>query len=355
MILYVLCILIAASIGLRFAGRGRFFEACLSRESIQPIKGIFILLIFASHFSQYVEFASPLSAPYVTFKKILGQMVVAPFLFYSGYGVAESVEKKGNDYVRSMPVKRILKVLFQFDVAILLFGAAQLALGNRLMLKRVLLSLIGWSALGNSNWYIFAILSLYLLSYLVCFAFRNKEGPYAHKLKALLVTALTLLFVLILRPYRPSYCYNTVLAFAAGWWVSVYKEKLISFCFCSDNVFYFLFTVLVLVFYALRRNWKSLAAYELSAVVFSLLMVFLTAKLELRSRFLNYCGEHLFSLFILQRLPMLVLSRTPVKEHVALYFVLSLVITFLIAWLYDRLVPKLWRVLEGLLLSRGKA
>lgn len=354
-ILYLVCILIAACIGLRYAGRGRFFEDCLARDKIQPIKGIFILLIFASHFYQYVELKSPLSQPYVTIKVLLGQLVVAPFLFYSGFGVAESVRRKGRAYVRSMPLRRILKVLFQFDLAILLFYFVQLALGNHYSLGKLLLSFVGWAAVGNSNWYIFAILSLYLISFLVCFVFLVEEGESAQKRKAFFITVLTLLLIWVLKRHRPSYCYNTLLAFPAGWWLSIWKERLFSFSFRSDKVYYFLFALLALILYALRRSWKSLAAYECSAVVFSLLLVFMTAKLEIRSRILRYCGDHLFSLFILQRLPMLVLARTPLKTRVAPYFLLSLAISFLLSWLFDLLVPKAWKRIEEACTMREKA
>ena len=122
-----------------------------------------------------------------------------------------------------------------------------------------------------------------------------------------------------------------------------------------EGAAFLLFVLLALILYALRRSWKSLAAYECSAVVFSLLLVFMTAKLEIRSRILRYCGDHLFSLFILQRLPMLVLARTPLKTRVAPYFLLSLAISFLLSWLFDLLVPKAWKRIEEACTMREKA
>ena len=43
------------------------------------------------------------------------------FLFYSGYGVMESIRKKGEAYVVAMPRHRVAGTLINFDVAVLIF------------------------------------------------------------------------------------------------------------------------------------------------------------------------------------------------------------------------------------------
>ena len=47
--------------------------------------------------------------------------MVAPFLFWSGFGVMESIRRKGEAYVRALPVNRGLRTLIHFDCALLLF------------------------------------------------------------------------------------------------------------------------------------------------------------------------------------------------------------------------------------------
>lgn len=52
MILFVLLILLLCCVRMKFAGKG-FFDDYIAPNEIQPIKGVFILLIFISHFVTY--------------------------------------------------------------------------------------------------------------------------------------------------------------------------------------------------------------------------------------------------------------------------------------------------------------
>lgn len=71
----------------------------LEMSRTDSIKGIFILLVFLSHarnylstFPEYTQ--NPFNGIYDVFQNHLGQGVVIMFLFYSGYGVMESIIKK---------------------------------------------------------------------------------------------------------------------------------------------------------------------------------------------------------------------------------------------------------------------
>ena len=150
--------------------------AYLSPDRTTSIKGIFVLLVFLSHANNYLlsmpaYTADVLNQPYVNFQSHLGQGVVVMFLFYSGYGVMESIKKKGALYVHAIPKRRILKTLLHFDIAVLLYLFLDLALGTlaRRSPLTVLLAFTGWTSLGNSNWYIFAVLMLYLFTFVAFF------------------------------------------------------------------------------------------------------------------------------------------------------------------------------------------
>lgn len=103
--------------------------------------------------------------------------MVAPFLFYSGYGVMESIKRKGTAYVVGIPKKRVLRALFNFDCAVVLYLVLGLVLGSSFTFKQVALSHIGWDSLGNSNWYIFTVLVLYVLTY-IAFVILPTKSPY---------------------------------------------------------------------------------------------------------------------------------------------------------------------------------
>lgn len=142
----------------------------LGREQCDSVKGIFILWVFLSHFMGYVAKVGGYVVPVY-----IGQMMVTLFLFYSGYGVMESIKKKGDDYVRSMPKRRILTTLLNFDIAVLAFVALNLLLGNPMTLKQIALSLVCWDSVGNSNWYIFVILCCYLAAFIACTKSRFRQ------------------------------------------------------------------------------------------------------------------------------------------------------------------------------------
>ncbi len=347
MILYIIIIMALIVGHIQYAGKNLFFHDYLSPSNTQPIKGIFILLIFASHFSQYVALTDSLSQPYIILKQDLGQMVVVPFLFFSGYGIAVSVQKKGYEYICEIPIKRVLKVLVQFDFVVLLFGVVQIIRGNLIGIKKLILSLVAWDTLGNSNWYIFAILALYLISFFACYGLSKERKFDANRAAGLIITILSLCLIWILKRHRPGYCYNTILAYPAGYLYALNQERIEQFSFQSDRTYLLILSILCMLFYVFRKSWMdNLAAYEMAGILFGVIIVFLAAKFKINSKVLRYCGEHLFSLFILQRLPMLALSGTQMAANVPVYFIISLVLTFILSWLFDRTIPIIWRPLE---------
>lgn len=315
----------------------------IAQRNIQPIKGIFILLVFISHFVQYVTLTGVWDAPYFEVRKFLGQLVVVPFLFYSGYGMAESIRVKGMTYVRGMPSKRIAKVLFQFGIAVLLFLLLQFARGRHYEWDHLLLSFTGWVSVGNSNWYIFAIVCMYLITWLSYFIFRKGKLP-----PLLCATLLIGVYIVVMKLVKDQelWC-NTVLAYLAGMWFAAYREKFEKVVFSGNREYYAYLLVTLAAFLFARQYWAKLWVYGLTSVLFALLMVLITAKFQITNRFLAYCGEHLFSLFILQRIPMIALDNTAIEQHPYLYLIVCLVLTFAMSAVFDDLTAKAWTALTS--------
>ena len=90
-----------------FANPKTNFDDYLSIEKTNSIKGIFILIVIFQHFNQYVEYSSFIDVQYLRFFNCIGQRMVTLFLFYSGYGIRESIAKKGSNYIKTIPTKRI--------------------------------------------------------------------------------------------------------------------------------------------------------------------------------------------------------------------------------------------------------
>ena len=80
--------------GMKIAGEGSFHRDYCSVEKSTALKGVFVMLVFFQHFRTYI---TPEETDFVAVgvSEFLGQLIVVPFLFYSGFGVMESIRAKG--------------------------------------------------------------------------------------------------------------------------------------------------------------------------------------------------------------------------------------------------------------------
>lgn len=308
---------------------GQKWNDYMSREKTGAIKGIFVLMVFFSHFCTCYKSGIFIdSFPKTLFSKYIGQLMVAMFLFYSGYGITESVKRKGKNYVRNMPVQRILKLLFDFDIAVLIYLIADIIIGKSLKTKTILLSFIAWESLGNSCWYIFAILCLYIFSYV---AFRVSGKNY--KLAPLIVTVLTGVYCVLIKGVKEDPWFNTVICYAFGMWFSLLREKVENVIQHSFWTWTLSLAVCAGVFaFAYFNRVGNLVMYEISCLAFVMCVVILSMKVSFNNFVLRKAGEMIFGVYILQRLPMMLLSRNGfLGEHLYVSFLICIACTGLLA------------------------
>lgn len=269
----------------------------------------------------------------------VGQWIVAMFLFYSGYGVMESIKRKGHDYIQSLPRKRILQVLVNFDIAVLIFIVVDLILRKPLTINQCLLSLTGWESVGNSNWYIFIIMLMYLITYI---AFYKGGGKYQQSLLA--AVAFTFVFSIILSYFKPDYWFNTMFCYTAGSCFSVYKEKIEAFAKSYYWQVLIITIISLLIIDRIPYHVKGLV-YNTFSVFFCCLVVLLTMKFKINSPILLWCGKNLFPLYIYQRISMMVFSSINNGAFAAgypfLFIVVCLIITIMITKGYKYISIKL--------------
>ena len=130
MVLVILPVLVLALYGAKFTGKG-IRPDYISRESTQAVKGIFVLLVFLRHYKSCVSLTGALDRPFLKLNNWLGQLIVVLFFFYSGYGVYTSYRKKGVDYTKAIPKKRVLTTLVHFDLAVCVYLLADALMGIR--------------------------------------------------------------------------------------------------------------------------------------------------------------------------------------------------------------------------------
>lgn len=284
-------------------------ENYLSFDITNAIKGVFILLVFISHANPYIkqagyDYGSYGDTLYLKIISCIGQWIVTLFLFYSGYGVMESVKRKGYYYIVSFPRKRILPLLINFDIAVSLYIILDLLLNKPITLEQSLLSFIAWDSVGNSNWYIFVILVCYIVTYGIfsismhCFGESQFNiGYYNH---ALIITVLLLVTMAVLSYFKDEYWYDTILCYSAGCLFSIKKTEV----FELTKKYYksvFLGLVILLCCIPLIPIYAKGLTLNAFNIVFALLVVVISMKFRVKNRFIMWLGQNLFPIYIYQR------------------------------------------------------
>ena len=191
--------------------------------------------------------------------------------------------------------------------------------------------------MGNSNWYIFVILALYLLTYLSFSIIKNNT------LKATFsVTVLSVALIVFLYFTKSSYWYDTLLCYVLGMWISVFKDKFLKLV-SKNNFMWFLSVgllgILFVIFYVLPYRFLKLF---LLAPVFCLLITIILIKLRISNKPLALSGQYLFEIYILQRIPMIVFKNLGLADfNLYLYFISCLTVTILLAITFRFLLNKL--------------
>ena len=334
MVLYLVLLLVICSCGMKFSS---FHKDYMSIPATTAIKGIFAILILLSHLQQYISLGFNIPDRAFGFTmRYLDQLIVTAYFFYSGFGIAESARLKAG-YSRGFFKKRFLKTLLHFDLAVLLFLLVQTVMGNHFETRQYLLCWIGWENLGNSSWFIFAILALYLIAYVALLLKDRSARPDLFlAITVSLLTAGLWLFLFLER--RPDHWwYDTLAVFPVGIWFSILKQRVDRFPLHSR----ILGTALLAVSFVLWRHFVGIDPYGICAILFILALTAVTTFVQCDNKALQWLGKHCFSIYMLQRLPMIILGKTTLTHHSVVFAVFTLVCALLLAWAFTGMTDRI--------------
>lgn len=311
-------------------------ENYCERNHTTSIKGFFIILVLFSHANSYLpKIQSILNTPFYFIIDHIGQLMVVMFFFYSGYGIMESYKNK-NGYRVSFLKNRVLKTYLHFLLALPAYIILNVIYKNNYSLNNYLLSFIGWTSIGNSNWYIFDIIVLYILTY-IAFVINDKR-KYNNRVFCIIVTMFTIVMWIFLKlSGKGQYWYNTILAFPLGMIISIYKHEIEEY---SKNKVYYYSSIFV-IFSAFVSLYliKNDISFSIRSCLFALLVVICSFRVQIGNAVLFWCGNHLFAIYILQRLPMIILSRIKIPN--VIFLILVILITLLLAALFTTITNSL--------------
>ena len=305
----------------------------LSKKQTTIINSIFLILVFYSHFFSYIDEIVEIDT-YLRFViRHIGQLMVTTFLFYSGYGIYESI-KKNKSYKDNFFKKRFMPTFINFIIAIVIFIILNIFMGYKYELNKIILSFIGWDSIGNSNWYMFAMFCEYIFI-IISFKLIKKD-----KNQMLFIFILTIIYIIILSIFKERHWYDTILCFPMGMYFSYYKNKIEKYILNKKKYWLILLTTILtfILLYILNRYILNEIIYNIMSITFVFIIILFSIKIKFNSKLFEYLGKRLFWIYILQRIPMIILKDT---FNYQIYFILCIMITIILSEILYRITNKL--------------
>ena len=299
-----------------------------SIDETRSITGICQLLILISHTFALCTSSNILDDIYAPFRTFVGQFVVVPFLFFSGYGIMESIKKK-DSYVKTFPKRRLLPFVIKFLIITIIYIPINLIMRPELQLTHYLLSFTGLKTIGNGGWYIFATIMIYLFIILSFNVFKNKHF-WAVSTVFALVAILTVIELVL---DFPEYYYSTMIFFPIGMYFSMYKvyfDKIVT----KNNIIWSLCTIISIAGFALLKLLvkKTFVFFPVWCFFGMLMILCITIKLKINNKILAWVGKNSLYIFLLQSIPHILLIKLQEINNFLFYitvFVSTIALAFL--------------------------
>lgn len=296
MAIYYLLIALLALASLRFR-RGDDAYACLEPEQTVCINGIFILVVFVSHLGHLLlqpigyEMTHFGDRMYRAIQSMHGQLIVVPFFFYSGYGIATQMIAKPN-YLGSFFRNRVVPLYLNFLIAFSCYLAVSVVFMDGVRIVDVLKGMFFLHAFGNPTWFLFCTIIAYIVVW-TAFKFLHNKIP-------IIITCFAgmSMYVLIVARFKPTWWYDTALVFPLGVGMALYKDKIIRLLRSNYIVS---FSVAAILFLAIFRTSLPCASRLTPTVQGALLMIIIllfTMKIKVSSRPLEWLGKHVFPIYM---------------------------------------------------------
>lgn len=172
------------------------------------IKGVLSLLIVLHHCSWMLPFTKP-----------WGPVIVGMFLFFTGYGLYKSFQKKGSDYLNSFFRKRFVKLLPPLLITTLLNSFVLIATGKT-SFSLIIKNYSDGSVPIGATWYVYALLFFFCFFYIAM-----KLGKNRFNVSILIIIVGLLIYTLILYDLKwgqhwfitsPALCFGMVYCYYEG-------------------------------------------------------------------------------------------------------------------------------------------
>lgn len=143
----------------------------MSKDYTNYLRGIFAILVVIHHLYQYTGL---FSGTYIgTILQLFGFLSVAMFLFFSGYGLMLSANRK--NYIKQFFCKRFLPLYFFYVFLIILYSLWTIILEKSLSPQQVVQSFFFGGTIVTNGWYLQVTFFVYLLYFFVFKIFKSSK------------------------------------------------------------------------------------------------------------------------------------------------------------------------------------
>ena len=162
-----------------------------------------------------------------------------------------------------------------------------------------------------------------------------------------LTTILSVILVyLLIRSDRGSWWYNTIILYPSGMIFSLFKDKFDKIVLKNDLTYFaFAAVVLAVYYFCYTKKGTGIEGYSLWAIMFVMLILTLSMKVSINNGILQWFGSHVFSVYILQRIPMLVFTHFGLNGKKYAFVAMSFLVTIVLAVFFDAGVAKLDKII----------
>ena len=332
--LIFLLLFLLSIININIKGMNNFHNDYMELKNTNSIKGVFVWMIILSHYNSYYKKKEKLL--YKIILSCFGQKIVSLFLFYSGFGIYESIKNKGNKYIPTL-IKKAMILFIKTQIILFLFLLNNIYLGIKIKLKNYLLSMVFKKSIGNSNWFAFTIITFYFYSF-IAFIFIKKNFYF---LGIIFITILCLFHIYFVYTYfypNAGYTIDNTLCFNVGFYYSLLINNL-NRIIMKNDIYYFTFLSFFIAFYyyfyiyKIRFIWINL----ITNCFFSLVVILISMKIRLNNEFLNLLNSHSYSIYLLQRIVMIfIYFKQYFKNNDLIRFFFEFIVILLISSIFDR-------------------
>ena len=345
----IFCLLSASNVSLK--GSNDFFKDYIDLKNTFSIKGIFVWIIIFYHYSHYEwrkKYIFEIIVDYV------GQKMVSMFLFYSGYGIYESVKKKGNKYAKSLLIKSLI-ILIKSELIILIFGLRCIIYRKEVSLKKFILTIFFKTSIGNSYWFAYTIILYYFYAYLSFVFIKNKKYNF--------VGIIIISVICYAHGYFTYFYYlqksisiDNTLPFILGFIYSLVRNFTDKYIMKYDFSYFATYILISLIYYYfyIHKEENIFMRIFLNGT-FSILVILTTMKMRFDNEILKFLNVHSYSIYLLQKAVLLTFYEEKyLKKHECIKIFIEIILIIFIATTFDHytaFIDKYFKKVDNRLLN----